>query len=358
MTARRAALAVEIRSCLDAARATCETPGVAATVYVDGDRAFHGASGFRDLDGRTPLLADERFPAYSITKTLTAVVALRLAELGILGLDAGLAEFLDGSCEIDWSHRTSLRQLLSHTAGVPNYSVVESQVRALADSPGQAWGFDTFVRETCQRGLDFEPGQGWSYSNTGYMLLKRALETVSGQSFAQLISEHVTQPAGLRHTTTLETRDDLVPLTPGYSHTFACDGRPGDVRGRYDPGWCATGVVASTADELCRFFEALFGGELLEANSLTQMLDATPVPGLDLPGTPSYGLGIMVYSDSPIGAWFGHGGGGPGYDLRSLHWPKLAGHGVTATVLCNTEAGNAAERISEALCATIGEGLA
>lgn len=357
MKALAAALEHEIGRSLDtarAARATFAPPGAAMTVYVDGARAFHGASGASDLEGRTPLAPDERFPAYSITKTLTAVVALRLAEARVLALDAALHDWLP---EIEWSQQVSLRQLLGHTAGVPNYSVIESQVRALAESPGQAWNFDTFVRETCQRGLDFEPGKGWSYSNTGYMLLKRVLEAAAGNSFAELIAEHVSRPLGLSQTTPLETPDDLLPLTPGYSHTFAREGRPGDVRGRYDPGWCATGGVASTADELCRFFEALFGGKLLAPDSLVQMLDATPVPGVDLPGTPSYGLGIMAIPDGRDGAWYGHGGGGPGYDLRSSHWRSLAGHPVTATVLCNTDGGNAAEHISEALRATLLEVL-
>ena len=86
-----------------------------------------------------------------------------------------------------------------------------------------------------------------------------------------------------------------------------------DVRGRYHPGWCAPRVVASTAEEVTRVFDALIAGELLRPDTLTQMLALQPLPGLQDKVRLIHG-GMGVYSDlaSRRGRFYGHLGGGPG----------------------------------------------
>ena len=348
------ALHHRLQQTLAAARAETEVPGVACAVYVDGEQALRTASGSRDLAGNEPLDADATFPIYSITKTLSAVCVLRLAEQGRLALDETLERWLPS---LPLCRDVSLRQLLRHTAGIPNYSTVPEQIRALRESPSQAWSFDAFIRATCFHGLDFRPGEGWCYSNTGYMLIKRILELASDASFGEVVAANVLRPLGLVRSSTLESASAFAALTPGYSVLFGSNAELRDVRGAYDPGWCATGVVASTADEVCRIFEALFAGDLLRAESLEQMLELVAVPGLDRPGRPSYGLGIMGDPEAPLGRELGHGGGGPGYDLRVTHIPSLRGHAVTLAALCNRDTSEASWRIVDALRDVLAEAL-
>jgi D-alanyl-D-alanine carboxypeptidase len=319
--------------------------GATAAVRCDGLGAWAGAAGSRDFSETNSesssetnsesnaMLAGACMPAYSITKTMTAICVVRLAETGALALDDAISKWVP---DLPFGDRVSLRRLLDHSAGVPNYSLIEEQIVALAASPGRAWSFDQFVDASCRRGLDFEPGAGWSYSNTGYMLLKRVVERANDSSFAGAIDEHIVGPLGFSNTYVAE--DSFVSLAPGFSRRFCTPGPLADVREVMDPGWCATGVVTSNAAELCEVFHALFGGKLVLRDSLAQMTTVRRVPG-DFPPavTPSYGLGLMADPDGVFGPEFGHGGAGPGYDLRVAHFRQMADRRVSIAVMCNTD---------------------
>ncbi len=277
--------------------------------------------------------ADACMPAYSVTKTVTAICVVRLAETGALALDDAISKWVP---DLPFGDIVSLRRLLDHSAGVPNYSLIQEQVIALAESPGKAWSFDQFVDASCRRGLDFDPGAGWSYSNTGYMLLKRVVERANDSSFADAVGQHIAGPLGFSSTFAVD--DSFASLAPGFSRRFCPPGPPNDVRDVLDPRWCATGVVASTAAELCEMFHALFGGKLVLRDSLGQMTTLCRVPD-DFPPavTPCYGLGLMADPDGALGPEFGHGGRGPGYDVRVAHFTKMAERRVSIAVMCNTD---------------------
>lgn len=108
------------------------------------------------------------FLAYSITKILTAVVILELSDAGQLRLDDRLVKWFPHIAHAD---HITLRHLLSHTGGIPDYGGVRAYHEAVKSSPSTPWSFDRFAAETFDKGLWFEPGQGWAYSNPGYMLL-------------------------------------------------------------------------------------------------------------------------------------------------------------------------------------------
>lgn len=328
-----ASLAAALQACLEAELGGRSLTGANAEVLLDGRRLWSGTAGERAPGEILPARA--RFPAYSITKTFAAVCALRLASRDQLDLDAPIARWLP---ELPFASRIRPRALLSHTAGVVNYSALPEYHEAVAHAPGAPWSFDEFVAHTCQRPLQFEPGRGWAYSNTGYTLLKRILEMQTGGSFAALVEREACEPIGIGETSALENREQMRALVPGYSTLFTpgMKGPPEDVREIYHPGWCGTGVVSSTSADLCRFFEGLFGGALLEPVALEQMLKLVRVPGSHPPAVaPSYGLGIMADPEGAFGPEYGHGGGGPGWSLRAGHWPRLRGHRLSLAVLCN-----------------------
>lgn len=278
------------------------------------------------------------FLAYSITKTFTAALVLQLCEAGRLGLDDRLTTWLP---RIDRAERIRVRQLLNHTAGIPDYGANRAYHDELRSSPATPWSFERFGEETFDRGLRFEPGQGWAYSNPGYMLLRRIVEEVSGTSYRALISERVVRPLGLERTFVAESIDDLAALAPGTSRALSLDGTPRDVRACYHPGWVSHGVVASTASDVARFLDALFGGALLSRASVARMLELVALPA-ESPAAapepappsrwrrPSYGLGLMADPASPWGLIAGHNGGGPGYAASAFHAFELGGATVCA----------------------------
>ena len=308
------------------ARSSLPTYGAALAVYRGGRPHFVGASGL------TPAAI---FPAYSVTKTFTAVALLRLQERGVLALDQTLDHWLPA---LPWAGDVSLRQLLRHSAGVPNYSAMPGHQRALRVSPRRAWTFDEFILHACLGRLDFPPDTSWAYSNTGYMLLKRVLESSLEAGFGQVLRQHAVDPLALELTRELRSPECYESLTPGFgrlgeSHELV------DVRGGYDPGWCATGVVASTTTELCRFMVGAFDGTLLSEASRREMCEWVPALGVEGPGNPRYGLGLMA-RDTPFGLELGHGGSGPGYDIHLSHFPELEqtrGQSLTVAAMCNSD---------------------
>jgi D-alanyl-D-alanine carboxypeptidase len=286
-----------------------------------------------------PESADEpTFLAYSITKTFTASLVLKLCEEGRLGLDDPLAKWFPGIAQ---AARISLRQLLNHTAGIPDYGGNSAYHDGVRSSPSMPWSFERFAAETFGKGLLFAPGQGWAYSNPGYMLVKRIAEVVTGVPYRALVSERIARPFGFRRTFVPESIDDLASLAPGTSSMLAPDGLPRDVRAHYHPGWVSHGVVASTSSEIVRFLDNLFHGQFLSRDSLDQMMEFVVVPMASgpspsakvsplRPGKPSYGLGLMGDAASRWGLAAGHNGSGPCYSASAFHAFDLGGVSVCA----------------------------
>src|SRR6266576_1620229 len=93
--------------------------------------------------------------AFSITKTFTAALLLLLRDEKRLTLDDPLARWFPRIAE---SGRISLRQLLNHTAGVPDYGGLRSYHDEVRASPSTPWSFERIAAETFEKGLRFAPG--------------------------------------------------------------------------------------------------------------------------------------------------------------------------------------------------------
>lgn len=323
------------------------TPGAAIALARDGGSIFAVGVGFTDRTHASPMPADAQFYIYSITKVCLATAALQLAAQGRLTLDAPAQTYLP---TLPIATPVTLRQLLSHTGGIPDYGAMPAYAAAVRASSAHPWTSDEFLEHTLPRGLTFPPGQGWAYSNIGFLIIRLVLERITGLSLRDLLRERIFAPLGLRRTFVAETLADASVLTPGYSAFFRSDGVFEDVRGIYHPGWVSHGVVISTAAELARLIHALFSAELLPAESLATMLAPHPVPGPQ-PGfnESAYGLGVMVDRQSPYGVLTGHGGAGPGYSAAAFSFSDVAGQRVTIVALVNQDQPPQGMRIAFAL---------
>jgi len=329
-----------LQRALDRLVETCGGLGATAAVRCEGLGSWVGASGWLDLARQIAMPVEARFPVYSITKTVIAVCALRLAELRALDIDDPISRWLP---DLPFGDDVSLRQLLNHTAGVPNYSDLPESIAALRASPGEGWTFEQFIAHTCHRGLDFSPGEGWCYSNTGYALLTRVVELVNATSFGEAVQQHVAGPLGHTATAVVADRAAFQRLAPGFSRDFHREAKLEDVRSIYDPRWVAHGLVSSTAAETAEFFQALFGGKLVQRESLDAMTQLVRIPGDHPPAvSPSYGLGLMSDPEGTYGPDFSHGGGGPGYSAYAGCHREFSGRRVSAAVFCNTDEVDAA----------------
>ena len=310
--------------------------GAAIALWADGTPVLTAGLGWRDAGRTMPMPADALLQTFSISKTLFAIVALRLAEDGGLDLDGAVPGCPSG---------VTPRRLLNHTAGVPDYGMVPAYHEAVRSTPGRAWTRAEFMVRTVEAS-GFDPPGAFAYSNTGYMLLREAVEQASGQPMGALLRRFVWAPLGLPRSRLAETWADARDLAPGWTAMW---GEQQDAAATYDPGWVAMRSVLAPAGEVAAVFDALRRGQLLGAASLAAMMTPVIAPGTDwLFREKSYGLGLMLDRTSRYGVLAGHGGGGPGYSSGVLTG-EAGGRMVTAAALANTDAPELGMRVAAAM---------
>lgn len=311
------------------------TPGAAVALLLDGQPVLTDAIGWRDWEQTTALDSHAQFYIYSVTKSLIATALLQHVQRGTIALDAPIQSYL---VDVPLVEPVTVRQLLNHTGGIPDYGGLPAYSAALRADPTRAWTPDQFLAATLPRGLTFAPGQGWAYSNIGFLLLRQLIEAVTHTSLADALHQQIFAPLELQQTFVAQTLADAHQLTPGYSTFLSGDDTVEDVHALYHPGWVSHGVVISTAPELARMIDAIFSGTLLDAPSRAAMLEPVRVPVTHhFFQQPSYGLGLMIDPQSRYGLLAGHGGGGPGYTAGVIHLPDVRGHRVTSVVLTNRD---------------------
>jgi D-alanyl-D-alanine carboxypeptidase len=255
------------------------------------------------------------FVIYSLTKSVISAALLALAAQRAVDLDAPLYKQTQ-QVRDERLAGASVRQLMRHTAGVPDYGQLAEYHQAVRRSPSAPWSDEEFLRRALGGGTKTGPGLGWAYSNTGYLLLRQILDRHGGlASFLPGL--------GFATATVAEELSDLDRAVPARSSLIGDGSLP--VAGRYHPGWVGHRTLVATARELRRFWSNL-------PSAVTDPASLVPVDA-DTGGLfvrPSYGLGVMADPGSPIGLIIGHGGGGPGYSAAAFTAPD---HGATAVVL-------------------------
>lgn len=342
-----ATLRAQISDLAAAQLAASGVPGANVAVLLADAPPLALAVGSADLADEQPLATEATTFIYSITKSLLATLTLQLVDADRLSLDDAVQQHLPWLAE-RVAMPFSVRQLLQHTAGLPDYGPLPAYSAALRADPTQPWDDETFLDRTLPlaAALDYPPGTGWNYSNIGYLLVRRLLETATGMPLAALVQTHLADPLGLRHTQVVSTLHDTLALTAGYSSALnadAADDTLRDVRGRYAPGWVAHGVVSATALETALLLDAITdpASGLLSAAALGAMTTPHVLPFSHPFFTqPAYGLGLMIDPAAPHAPIVGHGGGGPGYSLGALHTQRPDGRRVTVAVAANADRGD------------------
>jgi D-alanyl-D-alanine carboxypeptidase len=242
----------------------------------------------------------ELVPWWSLTKTALAVAALKLVECG----DCKLDECLDG-------RSFTLRQLLQHRAGVPNYGALGAYHEAVSrrDTP---WSVRELLSRVDADRLEFKPGTSWSYSNVGYLYVRQLVEQLTGRSLNEALRDLILDDLGLPSVMIAESASDLANTAWGNT-------------AGYDPRWVYHGLLIGTPRDAARFFDRLMSGHVLSAGLLAEMTSPYPLGDEPLPGRPwtttGYGMGLMIGQMAPAGIAIGHSGGGPGSVAAAYHFP-------------------------------------
>jgi D-alanyl-D-alanine carboxypeptidase len=324
-----------IKRCIEQTLQESETPGATIAIYKKGRPFLSMGVGYKDLKHEISIPTDEIFYIYSITKTLLATAILHLVEKGELNLDASVQKYFP-NLSLDKS--ITLRKILSHTSGLPDYRGIQSYFDDLKADPYSPWSTTKFLSLINSHSLKYTPGNDWAYSNIGYLLLKLIVEKVKNLTVQKYLEEIIFKPLNLQKTFFVNTLEDARQLTPGYSQFFS-DNELENIIPSYHPGWVSHGVVASTALELAKIIDSLFLGNLLNSSSVKQML--VPVHIFDqkhpLFNAVGYGLGLCLGIDSPYGKVGGHNGAGPGYSVAAFHFSNLLENAMTFVAFANRD---------------------
>lgn len=296
---------------LDNYRAKGVSDGV-VLIAKNGVPVFRKAFGLANREWEIADTPDTEFGIGSMTKQFTAMAILRLAKDGKLSLDEPISDFVE-TMPPTWRGIT-LRQLLTHTSGIPNYG-------SLPDWAKQTWmdrspeDLIDFLRD---RPLDFAPGTKFEYDNSGYVILGLIVQKVSGQSLSDYLSAHVFNPLGMKHTGFIG--DQVLPhRASGYEHD---GGRLlGDlwVAAIRDSG---AGGMYSTADDLLRWDQALYEPKDLGLADLKPMF---------VDYGHGYGFGYVIDKQEGHPLWW-HNGHWAGFSSIIARYPEDQ---LTVIVLSN-----------------------
>lgn len=183
-----------------------DIPGASVAVADQGRLSFVRGYGVADRDTGTVVTPGALFRVGSLSKPVTAVATLELAEQGLLSLDDRAFEILsqlvpaDGPAD-DRVMEITVRQLLRHTGGWsvtslgydPMFRPVEVAEAMGTEPPASP---ETVVRYMMDKQLGFDPGNGWEYSNFGYCVLGRVIAEVTGRSYESAVQQRVLGPVG------------------------------------------------------------------------------------------------------------------------------------------------------------------
>ena len=219
-------------------------------VYVDqaGKPPEFYAAGWHDRKNKIPADPHALFKIASITKLYVAVATAKLVKDERLSLDKTLADYFPELIgRIENSDKISLRLMLQHRSGIPNF----------VDHPDYWKNPPENKQETLDYALDlpadFEPGEDYGYSNTNYMLISDLIDKVLGYSHQQYIKEEILMPLQLNNTFGSLHEVDIDDVMSGYYV-----GIEEDLKTEY------TGLMIATAEDVGIFLRALNDGSVFD----------------------------------------------------------------------------------------------
>lgn len=302
-------------------------PSATVAVVRGGRLAFSKAYG-KQTERGGPADPNAPQPIASVSKQFTAAALLLLEDEGKLSLDDTVSKHLPG---VTGGDRITIRQLLSHTAGLQDYWPQDYSFAAM-ERPARP---QDIVDRWGKKPLDFEPGAQWQYSNTGYIVAGLIAEKASGKPLMRFMEERFFRPLGIRAV------DQDEAVGPGFAQGYERYAL-GPVRVARLPakGWLwSTGHLAMSPADLAKWNIARMERRLLPAEDWAAQ--EKPVPLADGSST-GYGLG--VFSGTRDGRRFvGHDGAAVGFLTQNIVYPDQK---TAITVIINGDFSDAAPTIA------------
>ncbi len=292
------------------------TPGMAVAVVRRGEVIKSRGYGLANVEHNVAVTPQTIFQSGSLGKQFTATAIMLQVQDGRLSLTDPLAKFLPGP---DSWRTITVRHLLSHTSGIPDYNDGQLDYR-------KDYTEDELVKFAATLPLDFTPGAEWKYSNTGYILLGAIVRKVSGMFYGDVLRDRVFTPLGMSTARVISEADIVANRAAGYRL------ERGELRNQewVSPALNTTadGSLYLSLQDVIAWDRGLRSGAILTADSWRQI--ATPVT-LNSGRTHPYGFGVEV--DRIAGQDIQrHGGAWQGF---KSYLARYRGDDVTIIALAN-----------------------
>jgi CubicO group peptidase (beta-lactamase class C family) len=328
-------------------------PGLALAVARDGEPTYFHGFGYRNLAQQLPVTAETVFGVASVTKSVTCLAIMQLADRGRLAVSDPVVKWLPEFRvpHPEWSRQITIRHLMTHSSGLPD---LPCMLRAMAgsvrrDPDWQRLGFpldpqsldpirtyEELLRALSETEYQLlgAPGAGFHYNNEGYGLLQGIIERAAGQDFLTYALENILDPIGMTHST---FRVGQLARFPEVAELYAAEER----EVFHAPAWWdyaeiyTSSTLKASAGDLLKYLEVYRTGgmagsvRILSEGAVRQMMTPhVPRPNGGVP----YGYGLDVET-SPYGFTIvSHWGSSKGIASYVGLIPEL---GLTAVALSN-----------------------
>ena len=296
-------------------------PGCSLAVY-SKEGWWTSSSGLARIENNTPMESCYLHYLQSVSKTYMAVGILKLYEQGKIDLKAPMTNYLPEKFAryITDGHRVTIKMLLNHTSGIPEYNFQPDYVAKLLQHPDYKFEPEDYLKYIQGKPLDFEPGSKYSYRNTNYVLLALIADALTSDH-AAFLTETIFKPLGLSNTFYRQEPGYLTypQLVNSYWDRYSnseLENVSQMQRNNVASLIGDDGIVATPVDAV-KFLRGLMEGQLL----LPATLELMKTWVSDSKGNPAYGLGLD-YTLFEGEVAYGHSGGGIGAGCNLYYFPK------------------------------------
>jgi|JI9StandDraft_1071089.scaffolds.fasta_scaffold01343_6 D-alanyl-D-alanine carboxypeptidase len=301
--------------------ASRKIPGLAFAVLKDGAVIESHTYGLANVELNAPVTSKTVFAIGSITKSMTAIVVMKLVEDGRITLDDLVANYVADLPDA-WAGVT-VQHALSNTSGIPDF--IDNPCKP--PPPEYPYTDDAIAEAACLP-LDFPPGERFAYSNTNYLVLSLLIEKVVGYWIEDAFRETIFDPLGMNETQ-MADYDGVIPnRADGYVAAGSAQRPYRNVPEMEPEIESGAGGVISTLDDMTLFVRGLGDPRILKPESWRTLWTPPPVRSGETPY--ALGFGVTPYEGKKR---IGHNGAAPGFASSFAWFPEK---NVAVIVLANS----------------------
>jgi len=276
MAGTNTAVLRQVDAVLESAMAHQHLPGLSVGIAVNGHVLSARGYGYRIVPKRLPASGHTAYNIASTTKQFTAAAIMLLQQRGLLDVDDRLSKYY---AQYKYAGRVTLRQLLTHTSGIPDY-LDQSNVAPNATATQQ-------IAAIAKLPPEFSPGSRFEYSNNNYVILGLIVEKLTHLPLSAVFKQWFFQPLGMLDSTSVALPWTLPDGAMGYAYKGGRFVAIPQTVAEYGYG---DGAIDSSAYDLMLWDQALIGLRVVDGDSWREMTTPPSAQGEPLPGGYAFGL--------------------------------------------------------------------